>query len=117
MLDGLSELFGDVLEVIYDPASLIKVEKAYSTDGDITEAEAAHDVFLHPVSRTEAYRQSAGLADDEIEIIVLASHIPGVTIDTDDRLVADSDQWSVVRAKLDGPKSQWKCICKERKNG
>lgn len=115
MLDGLSELFADVLEGIYDPAKLVKVEKTYATDGDITETEVMRDVFLHPVSRTEAYRQAAGLADDQIEIIVLAGHIPGVPIDTDDRLVADDAEWSVVRAKLDGPKSQWKCICKERK--
>lgn len=117
MLEGLAELFGDVLEDIYDPAQLRKVTRTEATNGDISEAETTHDIFLHEVSRSEAYRQSAGLADDQVEVIVLATHIAGIEIVTDDKLVADSKSWNVTRAKLDGPKSQWKCICKELKGG
>lgn len=117
MLEGIAELIGNVLEDVYDPAQLLKVTREEAKDGDITEQTQEHNVFLHPVARSEAYRQQAGFADDVVEVIVLAIHIPGIEIDTDDKLVADDSSWDVIRAKLDGPKSQWKCVCREIKNG
>jgi hypothetical protein len=114
---GISDLFGEVLESIYLEAMLIKIVDSHATNGDVTRTAFGHDCFHHPVSRSEFYRASAGLADKEVEVIVLASHIPGVAIDTDDEIVSDSANYSVVRAKLDGAKSQWKCVCKEKTNG
>ncbi len=117
MLDGIAEIIGGVLENIYDPAKLKQVAKTYAENGDITETKVTKDVFIHPVARSEAYRQQAGFADGIMEVIVLASHIPDVKIDTDDEIVSGTDLYSVVRAKLDGPKSQWLCVCKETKGG
>jgi len=110
-------LFGETLESIYDPAMLIKFQDAHAKNGDITRVAFGHECFLHEVTRSEAYRQAAGLADGQVEVIVLAMHLNGEQIVTDDELVAETKAYSVVRAKLDGAKSQWKCVCKERKNG
>lgn len=115
MLDGIADLFGDVFSEIYDPAQLVKSTRTQAEDGDITEGFTYHDCFLHPVTRSESFRQSAGFADDQMEVIVLAKHIEGLTIDTDDKLTTGGRSWQVLRAKIDGPKSQWKCLAKEIK--
>lgn len=113
MLDGIADLFGDVFSEIYDPGQLVKSTRTREEDGDIKETFAYSDCFLHPVTRSEAFRQSAGFADDQMEVIVLAKHLNGVEIDSDDVITTGARSWKVLRAKLDGPKSQWKCVAKE----
>lgn len=117
MFEGVSEIIADALEDEYDPAQLRKVTRTEAKNGDISEVEVPHDCFVHEVARSEAYRRSAGLADDQVEVIILAAHLNGVQVDTDDRLTTDGKEWKIVRAKLDGPKSQWKAICRETKVG
>lgn len=111
---GIADLFGDTLEGIYLDAMLIHFVDVHAKNGDITRTAFGHECFHHPVTRSEAYRQAAGLADKQVEVIVLAKHLNGVEIITDDELISDTKQWSVVRAQLDGAKSQWKCVCKEK---
>lgn len=117
LFSGISELFADVLEGEYDPALLLKVTRTEATNGDISEGEDGHPCFIHEVARSEAYRRAAGLADDQVEVIILAAHLKDIEVDTDDRLSSGNKFWSVVRAKIDGAKSQWKVVCKELKNG
>lgn len=117
MFEGIAELIADTLESEYDPAQLRKITRTEALNGDISESEEAKPCFIHEVARSEAYRRAAGLADDQVEIIVLAHHLNGTAIDTDDKIASGSKLWNVVRAKLDGPASQWKVIGKELKNG
>lgn len=114
MLDGIRELIGNVMAPLYDEATLVKQERSENLEGDITITPASHACFAHEVSRSAAYRAEARMADDQDEIIVLASHLGEVEITTDDIITAGGKSWSVVRAKQDGPKSQWKVIGKVR---
>jgi len=114
---GITELFGETLEAIYPEAMLIQMVDVHAHNGDITRMAFGHECFHHPISRSEAYRAAAGLSDKQVEVIVLAHHLPGVVIDTDDEIVSDEQTYSVVRAQLDGANSQWKCVCKEKTNG
>lgn len=115
VLDGIADLFGDVFSEVYDPAMLIKFIRTDALNGDITRVAFGHDCFHHPISGNQRYRAEAGLADRELEVIILASQLEGVPVETDDELVSDSKSYTVVRAKLDGAKSQWRAVCAEKK--
>lgn len=112
---GIADLFGDVFEEIYTGAILTKVAKTEAKNGDITVTNQEHDVFHHPVARSEGYRAAAGFADDVLEVIILAKHISGIEIVNGDKIDSSSASYTVVKARLDGAQSQWKCICKEAK--
>lgn len=111
---GIRDLFGDVFEGVYAPAMFIKMVRTQALNGDISQVAFGHDCFYHPLSQTQAYRNAAGLADKELEVIVLAKHLGEEKITTDDEIIGDDSQYTVVRAKLDGAKSQWRCVCVEK---
>lgn len=111
---GIRQLFGDVFSGIYTEAKLVKFARTESLGGDISQDEEEYDCFHHPVNGNERYRREAGLADKELEVIVLALHLGETTINTDDEIRSGTATYSVVRAKLDGAKSQWRCVCKEK---
>lgn len=111
---GIRDLFGDVFEGVYAPAMFIKMVRVQAHNGDVTQTAFGYDCFHHPLSQNQRYRAEAGLADKELEVIVLASHLGEEKITTDDEIIGDDAQYTVVRAKLDGAKSQWRCVCVEK---
>lgn len=118
MLEGIAELISDAMEGVYDTATLEKASITYAANGDATQTVTYHSTFAHPVARSSAYRVAAGIADDEIELIVLAPPLGEVEVKADDVLVLeDGRSFTVMSAKRDGPKSQWLCRGKERSDG
>lgn len=114
MNGGIADLIGNALEGVYGEAMLIKMVRVEAKNGDITQTAFGYECYHHPISANQAYRAAAGLADKELEVIVLASHLGDTPVEADDELVSDTQTYSVVSAKLDGPKSQWRCVCKEK---
>lgn len=114
LLDGgIRDVFGSVFGAIYEDATLVAVTRTESTDGDITVTTANHAVKAHAPSRSAAYREAAGFADDEVEIILLQA---GMTVvpTTDMRLTYKGRGYSITRVDGDGAHSQWRLRAKIR---
>lgn len=104
---GVRRLFGRAFSGIYDDGFIVQVVSKELPDGKIEQAEVGQSIKYHEPIRSAVYRSSSNMAENELEVIILAAGLKHAPKAGDRIKVDDCEKWQLISVKRDGARSQF----------